>query len=220
MVYLLLGEDLNAKDSTITHIKSTVVQDVKALHFDVEHLDALSLPADTLKKALITLPVFSLKRVVIVRNVHKLKAADIAVLTAFVQRPQDSIELILESGEAALKVDFKDITANAKVSVFGQDKAGSVFDMTKLMQRTQLKDALHLLDRFYTEGTHPLQVMGALVWFWGKEGKLLPKDRFERGLKALEEADVNIKRSRLNPEYAVEKVVVELTGLLGAGRSR
>ena len=39
------------------------------------------------------------------------------------------------------------------------------------------------------------------------------KERFERGLKALEEADLNIKRSRLEPRYAVEKLVVEL-GLL------
>jgi DNA polymerase III delta subunit len=55
--------------------------------------------------------------------------------------------------------------------------------------------------------------MGALVWYWGKEGKTLGQERFERGLKALEEADLNIKRSRLNPQYAVEKLVVEL-GLL------
>ena len=55
--------------------------------------------------------------------------------------------------------------------------------------------------------------MGALVWYWGKEGKACGKERFERGLKALEEADLNIKRSRLDPQYAVEKLVVEL-GLL------
>ena len=60
--------------------------------------------------------------------------------------------------------------------------------------------------------------IGGLYWlrgksFTGKEGKTLGKERFERGLKALEEADLNIKRSRLNPQHAVEKAVVEL-GLL------
>lgn len=220
MVYLLLGEDLNAKDKIINQIKSTVVTNDKAFHFDVEHLDALSLPADTLKKALITLPVFSAKRLVILRNVHKLKTADIAVLIDFVKQPSALTELILESSEESLKADFKDITAHAKLSVFGKNNTGSVFDMTKLMQRTQLKEALSMLNRFYKEGTHPLQVMGALIWFWGKEGRALPKERFERGLKALEEADVNIKRSRFNPEYAVEKLVVELTGLLGVSRGR
>ena len=51
------------------------------------------------------------------------------------------------------------------------------------------------------------------LWYWGKEGKLQGKEVFKRGLKALEEADLNIKRSRLDPQYAVEKLVVEL-GLL------
>jgi DNA polymerase III delta subunit len=53
------------------------------------------------------------------------------------------------------------------------------------------------------------------VWYWGKEGRMLAKTKFERGLQALEEADLNIKRSRLNPEYAVEKLVVELMSLAG-----
>ncbi len=66
---------------------------------------------------------------------------------------------------------------------------------------------------FTVTNVHPLQIMGALVWYWGKEGKACGKERFERGLKALEEADLNIKRSRLEPQYAVEKLVVEL-GLL------
>jgi DNA polymerase III delta subunit len=70
-----------------------------------------------------------------------------------------------------------------------------------------------MLDGFYRADVHPLQVMGALVWYWGKEGRHLGKERFGRGLKALEEADLNIKRSRLDPQYAVEKLVVEL-GLL------
>jgi DNA polymerase III delta subunit len=93
-----------------------------------------------------------------------------------------------------------------------------VFDMTKLIAAGRPKDALKMLSDFYSEGVHPLQIMGGLVWFWGKEGRLLQKEKFERGLKALEEADLNIKRSRLDPEYAVEKLVVELTGLLSSRR--
>lgn len=214
MVYLFLGPDLTAKDKAIAQLKASLIKDDKAVYFDVEHLDALGLPADALKKALITLPVMSPKRLVILRNVHKLKTADIAVLTAFVNAPSDKTELILESHEGALKADFKAVVAKAKVTVTGALSQDNVFDMTKLMQQARLKEALGMLDRFYGQGTHPLQIMGGLVWFWGKEGRHLPKDRFERGLKALEEADVNIKRSRFNPNFAVEKLVVELTGLL------
>ena len=86
-------------------------------------------------------------------------------------------------------------------------------DMTKLITARRSADALKMLNGFYTDNVSPLRIMPALVWYWGKEGKHLGRERFERGLKALEEADLNIKRSRLDPQYAVEKLVVEL-GLL------
>ena len=70
-----------------------------------------------------------------------------------------------------------------------------------------------MLHGFYNQGMYPLQMMGALVWYWGKEGKALGPQRFEKGLKALEEADLNIKRSRFLPEYALEKLIVELVEL-------
>jgi len=95
----------------------------------------------------------------------------------------------------------------------GKPEGPNVFDMTKLITARRSGDALKMLDGFYRDNVHPLKIMGALVWYWGKEGKALGPERFERGLKALEEADLNIKRSRLNPQYAVEKLVVEL-GLL------
>ena len=85
--------------------------------------------------------------------------------------------------------------------------------MTKLISSRRTADALKMLDGFYTNHMHPLQVMGALVWFWSKDGRAYGTEKFERGLKALEEADLNIKRSRMNPEHAVEKLVVELVEL-------
>ena len=56
--------------------------------------------------------------------------------------------------------------------------------------------------------------MGALVWFWGKSQDRMPGERFRKGLLVLQEADVNIKRSRLKPEYAVEVAVIKLMRLL------
>ena len=218
MVYLLLGDDLRSKDAKIAQIRSKFFKDSQSLNFDLESLDAQGLPPDTLKKALITLPVISLKRLVLMRNIHKLKPADVLVLKQFLLKPADHLDLILESSETSFKGELKDIAAFCQTNIFDTLPRGNVFDMTKLMSSGRAKEALNMLSGFYAEGTHPLQIMGSLVWFWGKEGKVLKKDQFERGLKALEEADLNIKRSRLEPEYAVEKVVVELTGLLSSRR--
>lgn len=220
MAHLLLGEDLKAKDAKIAQLRSAVFKDPQALNFDFESLDAFGLAADILKKSLITLPVLSPKRLVLLRNVHKLKAADAAVLVQFLQHPADHVDLVLESSETTLKGDLKEVAALCAVTVFGAGTRDNVFDMTRLMGAGRAKEALHMLNGLYTDGVHPLQIMGGLVWYWGKEGRALPKERFQRGLRSLEEADLNIKRSRLDPEYAVEKAVVELTALLGGGRGR
>ncbi len=213
MVYLLLGDDTAAKDVKIAEIKSKIFKDQQSALFDFDNLDAKELSAQALKKSLMSLPVSAGKRLIILRQVHKLKAADIAVLLNFCKKPLDHCDVILESTEKTLKGDLKDLPLYAKGMVFGTPEGPNVFDMTRLITSRRGADALKMLDGFYQEHTHPLQIMGALVWYWGKEGRALGKDKFERGLKALEAADLNIKRSRLNPEYAVEKLVVELIEL-------
>lgn len=217
MIYLLLGEDLKAKDGRIAAIKAKAFKDAQAINFDLESLDAGDLASDALKKALITLPVLSPKRLVIVRNIHKLKAADAAVLMQFLKDPAGPLDVVLESSEIILKGELKDAAALCATTVLSGPSPNKVFDMTKLMSAGHAKEALNMLNGFYRDGTHPLQIMGALVWYWGKEGRALDKGKFEQGLKALEAADLNIKRSRLNPEYAVEKLIVELMGLLRSG---
>ena len=215
MIYLFLGDDLPAVDARITEIKNKFFKDSQeALAFDFDNLDARELGAgNALKKAFLTLPVIAPHRLIIVRQIHKLKSADIQVLINFCQKPEKHCDVILESIENTLKGDLKDLPLHVKGVVLGKPEGPNVFDMTKLITAHRSGDALKMLDGFYRADVHPLQIMGALVWYWGKEGKPLGKEVFKRGLKALEEADLNIKRSRLDPQYAVEKLVVEL-GLL------
>ncbi len=212
MVYLLLGPDLKAKDAKISQIKSAVFKSPDALLFDLETIDAQGLQTDVLKKALITLPVVNPKRLVIVNNIHKLKNQDIASLIDFLKNPGGSIDLILETNDAVLKGDQKDITSLCTTQVFDLPKKADIFQVTRLMTAGRQKEALNTLSDVFAGGDHPLRVLGGLGTFWGKDGRRLAPKTFELGLKALEEADVNIKRSRLDPQYAVEKVVVELSG--------
>jgi len=214
MIYLFLGEDLPAKDARIAEIKNKLFKDSEsAIAFDYENLDAKGLKEDALKQAFLTLPVIAPHRLILLRQVHQLKAADIQVLIKYCQKPSKHCDVILESSESSLKGELKDLPLYAKGVVLGKPELPSVFDMTKLISANRSGDALKMLDGFYNNSVHPLQIMGALVWYWGKEGKSRGREKFERGLKALEEADLNIKRSRLEPQYAVEKLVVEL-GLL------
>ena len=212
MIYLLLGEDTQAKDLKIAEIKSRLLNKPEAVHFDFESLDAHHLSAAGLKKALLALPALSSQRLVLVRHVHKLKNDAVRVLLTFVNKPPDYCDVILEAS-TELKGELKDISTRVKTWTLGVKEEANIFDMTRLMSAKKTTEALKMLHEFYSHGMYPLQMMGALVWYWGKEGRALGPKTFERGLKALQEADLNIKRSRLLPEYALEKLVVELTEL-------
>ncbi len=209
MIYILLGEDAQAKDNKISQIKSSLIPDPQAIPFDFESLDAQHLSAANLKKSLMALPVIAKKRLVLIRHAQQLKSDPIKVLEWFLGESCEDCEIILEAW-GNLKDDFSAIVSKAKVFSFGITPEANIFDMTKLMANRKTTEALKMLDGFYDQGMYPLQMMGALVWYWGKEGKALGTQKFQKGLKALEEADYNIKRSRLIPEYALEKLVVEL----------
>jgi DNA polymerase III delta subunit len=212
MIYLFLGNDLAAKDARIAAIKNKLFKNSQgALAFDFDNLDAVKLPDDVLKKSLLTLPVIAPFRLIILRQVHKLKISDVQVLLTFCQKPAEYCDLILDSSEKMLKGDLKDLPRYAKSEVLARPEGPGVFDMTKLITAGQSAQALKMLNGFYAQNVYPLQIMPALVWYWGKEGRSCGKEVFKRGLKALQEADLNIKRSRFDPQYTIEKLVVELS---------
>ena len=212
MIYLLLGEDAQAKDSKILQLKTSLLLEPAAHHFDFESLDAQHISGANLKKSLLALPVFSKKRLILIRHVHQLKNDPIRVLEDFLKASLNHCDVILEAS-SQLKENFNTIVSQANVSTFGMKVEMNIFDMTKLMSARKTTEALKILNEFYDKGMYPLQMMGALVWYWGKEGRILGSNKFQQGLKALEDADLNIKRSRLLPEYAIEKLVVELVEL-------
>lgn len=182
MIYLFLGDDLPAKDVRITEIKNRFFESFQeALSFDFDNLDASQLGDNALKKAFLTLPVVAPHRLIVLRQVHKLKSADIHILINFCQKPADHCDVILESSESTLKGDLKDLPQYAKAMVLGKPEGPNVFDMTKLITAQRSGDALRMLDGFYQNNIHPLQIMGALVWYWSKEGKRMGRERFERG---------------------------------------
>ena len=123
--------------------------------------------------------------------------------------------LVLESSEVTEKDSFvKKVKPFAEIVSFSVEKRSNVFDMTRAMSYKKPADALKILSGLISEGSHPLQIMGGLVWFWGKAGQRIGMQKYEKGLRALQDADLDIKRSRLKPDYAMEVLVVKLCTLL------
>jgi len=216
MIYLLLGEDRSAKEQRITELKLKYLTGDDALKFDYDLLEGSKLDPATLKKSLISLPAVSKKRLILIRTVDKFNTQNKEILLDFIKREQDHAVLVLDTNEGAPKNSFfNKLNSAAKVERFGRGVVKrNVFDVTKAMDNRDSAAALKILDQLISGGDHPLQIMGGLVWYWGKSKSRLTSERFKKGLLVLQEADLNIKRSRLKPEYAVEMAVTKLSLLI------
>jgi DNA polymerase III delta subunit len=220
MVYFLLGEDRLAKDQRIAELKEKFLagslppQDT--LPFDQEILYTTALDPQDLKKSLLALPAVASKRFVVIRGAfQKLHAHNKKILLEFVQGGHDHLILILDASEANDTDGFiREMSPYANVMRSHQRVKQNVFDMTNAMAAGHGTQALKILNDLFADGNHPLQIMGGLVWFWGKRRDRLPAEKFHEGLRNLQEADLNIKRSRLRPECALEVLVAKLTALI------
>ncbi len=218
MIYLFLGEDRQAKERQIAKIKADYLPSNDALKFDYELLHSIKLDPDTLKKALISLPAVAPKRLILIRSVEKLVTHNKDIILEFISTEHQHAVVILETDEAAPKNSFFDqVMASAKVMRFTPTQPGkkqNIWTATRAIENRDPAKALIVLNDLMKEGNPPLKIMGALVWFWGDQKKRLPAEGFKKGLLVLQEADLNIKRSRLKPEHAVEVAVTQLSSLV------
>ena len=215
MTYLLLGDDVEAKDQKIAELKKRLFPSPDALKFDYEILYGTKLEADELKKALLALPVIASQRLVVIRAVHKSNAPNQRIIAEFIRTPQNHIVLVLDSDEADDRQGFvREWLPFVKVLNVSRGSRQNVFDVTNAMAACNPSQALKVLGDLLAQGDHPLQIMGAMVWFWGKSRPRLTDERFRQGLLELQETDLNIKRSRLRPEHALEMLVVRLSSLI------
>ncbi len=211
MYYLFIGQDSSLKDKKIFDLKKQILPTNEALKFDYDGLYGSKLDSKQLKKSLISLPAIAKKRLVVIRDSHKLSPANKEIVFAALKEKLQHLALVLES-ESWKNSDayVKKIKSYVQIIQFKQAYQQSVFDITRLIERGDKQESLNILYMLLKSGTHPLQIIGGLVWFWGKSRWKISPDCYKKGLLALQEADLNIKRSRIKADYAVEVLVVKL----------
>jgi len=209
--YLLSGEDSLAKDQKIEEIKSKILPSNEAIKFDFEILYGTKLHSDILKKSLVALPAIASQRVLVIHAIQKFSPHNKELILSCVEKKESHLVLILDDDTIDAKNSFiKKLTPFVKTLRFSKGKKQNVFDLTRAMSNGNGAQALKILHELMEDGNHPLQLMGGVIWYWGKEKSKLSSERFKKGLQRLQEADLNIKRSRLKPDEAMEVLVVRL----------
>jgi len=214
MPYLFIGENSSEKQQQIEGLKAKFLSAQDASRFDYEVLYGHKLDPKDLKKALLALPAIAPQRLIFIHEADKLSEHCKEILVEFLNSLADHAELIME----CLSFSEKDalcsqIRKRCKVHENLKAAGENVFDMTRKMLSGRTAEALKILNNMFDEGQHPLQIMGGVVWAWSNERTRLRADKYEKGLRDLQEADLNIKRSRLKPEQALEVLVVKLATL-------
>ena len=210
MTYLFLGEDTASKDLKIGELKNKFLPSADALKFDYEVLYAQKLEPQALKQALISLPILAKERLVVIRECHKLSPPNKDLILAYLRNP-GCCELVLDSDKWDADDSFvRKLGRAVKVTSFKKEAPLNVFNLTRAIAFKKTGEALKILSALLFHGEQPLQIMGGLVWYWKDARRKLSLEQFKKGLLALQEADLNIKRSRLKPEHALEILVVKL----------
>ncbi len=211
MIYLLFGDNPSAQDAKIEDLKKKILPQAQAAYFDLESFSAHKLTPENFKKSLISLPAVAPKRLLILRDADRLSPANQEILEEFIHSSPKHVDVILSFEEAPKETFLKKIKGpGVQIFDFSSGPKLNVFDMTRAIEMNKKAEALRILSELFEQGIHPLQIMGGLIWFWGKRRERVSPGAFEKGLLALQEADLNIKRSRLAPEHALEIVVVKL----------
>ena len=203
---------MSVKDAKLADIKDKLFPSGKGIDFDYElfHAGKLDDP-DQVRKSLLSLPIMASKRLVVIRSINKLSASDKNFILEFAKSKREDIVLILDSNDADIRKGYLNkISGYAKVFRFCKQAGKTVFDMADAICNGRGIDALKILHGLFSEGQPPLRILGALVWYWGRYKRTMSVETFRRDLLVLQEADLNIKRSRLPAQHAVEVAIVRL----------
>jgi DNA polymerase III delta subunit len=214
MIYLVCGSDTFAKGQKISELKNKIFSSSSQSSLDVEILSGFKLNALVLKKSLMSMPILGQHRLVLIRDADRLTAEHRVMIRDQADKAKDFLVLVFDvqeakAGESLIKQFGKSLDS----LYFEQASKRNIFSLTRLIVGNKKTEALKQFAEFFEEGTHPLQMIPAIVWEWKRNKKRLGSAKFQEGLRMIQQADMNIKRSRLSAQQALEVLIVKLCSL-------
>jgi len=210
MVYLFLGTDSFSKDAQIKKIKlENLPRNLEDFNFDTLYAKELELKA--LQEKLLSLPVKSPKRIIVIKDAQELKQEAKDFLLKIAKTPPKHVILILDISKSDRRDDFlKGILKFAKAFRFKEELQLDAFALSRQINLKKPDYALKVLNQLFKNGERPERILGALRYSWERDTFSLQETK--RRLKLLLNCDINIKTGKIKPEFALEKLVLDLCG--------
>ncbi|MDD5432430.1 MAG: hypothetical protein PHO70_05525 [Candidatus Omnitrophica bacterium] len=208
MVYLFVGHDNLSKDIQLKRLKQeSLAKEIEQFNLDILYARELTLKG--LQEKILCLPTKGAKRLIVIKDAGKLKDEIKDFILIYAKKQDDNIIFVLD----VEKFDSKDIFLNqlsrfAKVKRFQEELKVDTFTLSRSIELKKPDAAIRVLSQLLKDGQRPEWILGGLRYAWEKSS-LKPQET-QRRLSLLVECDKDIKKGRLKPAFALEKLVISL----------
>ncbi|MFH0918405.1 MAG: hypothetical protein V1830_04660 [Candidatus Omnitrophota bacterium] len=212
MVYLLIGQDIAAKEIQLKKIKQEFLPP-QLQDFNLDTLYAKEIILKDIQERFLSIPLKSAKRIMVIKDAQLLGQESRDFLLAFSKKPFPQLVLVLDFAQSDGKDNFiKDISPHARTLRFKEIVNPNTFDLNRQIELRKADSALRLLNQLLKNGEAPERILGGLRYYW--ENQDIHSLGARRQLKLLLRADLEMKTGRLKPAMALEKLVVSLCGFV------
>lgn len=210
MVYLFIGGDSLSKDIQLKKIKQELLpKDTQEFNFDLLHAPEITLKK--LQEKFLWLPVAAPTRLIVIKDAGLLKDEVKDFILAYAAKPYKSLCLVLDAHQYDYKDDFlKGLFKYAKVMRFKEEAKVDTFLLTRHINARRPDAALRVLNQLLKDGQRPERILGGLRFVFEKEGFAARESK--KKLKLLLQCDSEIKTGKMKPVFAMEKLVIALSG--------
>lgn len=208
MVYLLIGQDIAAKETQLKKIKQEFLS-LQLKDFNLDTLYAQEIALKDIQERFLSIPLKSAKRIIVIKDAQLLDEESQNFLLSFSKKPHKQLVLVLDFAQYDHKNKFiQGLCAHARLLRFKETLNPDTFALNRQIELRKTDSALRLLDQLLKNGEAPERILGGLRYAW--EHQDIQSLNARRKLRFLLGADLEIKTGRLNPAFALEKLVVSL----------
>ena len=214
MVYLLIGQDIQAREDQLRKIKQEFLPR-ELQDFNLDTLYAKETTLKDIQERFLAIPLKSAKRIIVIKDGDCLDEPSRDFILAYAKNPNKQLVLVLILEHYNYQDGFiKSISRMVKVMRFKETVNPDTFALNRQIELKKADYALRLLSQLLKNGEAPERILGGLRYAWEKQG--IQGQEARRKLKLLLGCDVEIKTGRLKPAFALEKLVVGLCGFTQA----
>lgn len=210
MVYLLFGQDVQAKETYLSKLKREFLsKELQDFNFDTLYGNETDLKK--IQERLLAIPVNSQKRLIVIKDADSLTQEARVFLTTYCKNPGKQIVIIFDFQHYDYRDSFiKSLSSKAKVLRFKETVDPDTFALNRQIELKNSGSALRILDQLLRGGEAPERILGGLRYAWERQG--LSGIESKKKLKLLLGCDIEMKTGRLKPAFSLEKLIIKLCG--------